>query len=100
MDIAGGDLSPAAHGDGSGKALTAGGGAAVQHPDVRLGQLGADHAEPGRRILNIEHSFPEGIQLLQAAGAGQHQAIGHPAMGPDRHMGLLQPPGQVGNGDF
>ena len=88
----------AVHGDGGGEALAAGGGAAVQQIDVRLGQLSAVDAELGGGVLDVELTVSEGLQLLNIAGAAQHQTILHPAVGLGGDAGLLQLLGQSGGG--
>ena len=91
VDVAGSDASPALHGNGCREALSPGGGAAVQHPDILPGQLGAQDGELGGRVLNIEAAFPEGGQLLNAAGAGEDQTVFHPSMGLSLNLLRGQP---------
>ena len=99
VHITGGNLSLALHGDGSGKALSAGSRAAVQHPDILLRQLRAQNAQLRRRILYIEQALFEGRQILQIAGTGKHQAVGHPTVGFSGDPLPFQPLQQLGCGD-
>ena len=73
MDIAGGDLSPALHGDGGGKALATGGCAAVQQPDIPVaGQLGTEGAELRSGILDVVQSLPERGKVFQVASSAKN----------------------------
>ena len=82
INIAGDDAALSAHSNGCGKALAARCRAAVQHRRPLLRELGAEHRQPGRRVLHIKEPLFKALQLLDTAGIRKHQAVLHPAMGP------------------
>ena len=94
VQVAGPDLPLILHLDGGGEGFSPRGGAHIQHPAPRL-RVQGHHRQPGGRVLDVKEAVLEGVQLLQAAAAGEDQTVFQPGVGlpvdPLRLEGLQRP---------